>query len=191
MVSNTHKIFLSFFEATKYKTWPGLGFLWSPHGLVDIWQDLAVCVGIKCILESNTVETQAADSPASRPSPFPIQSGLEPTWPRRPPAFPGQPHVAAAPLLYDVSPSQMQILQWTAWILNWLLLQAKELNSLQTREEDTHGAHHKGLNMAVCLSALLFPLSASSHRLSATISPPFCLPYSWYETLSICAFSPL
>jgi len=182
MVSNRRKIFLSFFQVTKYKTWPGLGILWSPRGLVDTWRDLAVCVGIMCILESDTVKTQEADSPASRPSLFLVQSGLEPPWPCHPPAFPGQPQVAAAPLLYDISHCQMQLLQWTAWILNWLLLQARK-HTQSSSQVFKHG------NMSFC--SAVSSVSASSHHLSVTISPPFCLPYSLYETLSICAFSPL
>ena len=66
----------------------------------------------------DTVKTQEADSPACSALPFPVHSGPEPPRPRRPPAFPGQPHVAAAPLLYDIAHCQMQILQRTAWILN-------------------------------------------------------------------------
>ena len=180
MVSNRRKIFLSFFQVTKYKPWPGLGILWSPRGLVDTWQDLAVCVGIMCILESDTVKTQEADSPASRPSLFLVQSGPEPPWPCRPPAFPGQPYVAVTPLLYDISHCQMQILQWTAWILNWLLLQARK-HTQSSSQAFKHG------NMSFCSAVSSVCIFSSSLRdyFSSLLSALF----SVWDPLHLCFLS--
>ena len=149
MVSNRRKIFLCFFQVTKYKTWPGLGILWSPRGLVDTWRDLAVCVGIMCILESDTVKTQEADSPASRPPRF-LSSQA---WSL---------HGHAIYLHFMVSLTLLLPLFCTIYLTVKCRFSSGQPGSWIDsfyKQENTHRAHHKCLNMAICLSALLFPLS--------------------------------